>query len=248
MWFNQDSGRIGADPRVRLALAEAVDLGQLAKVLTSGQGQPGTTFAVDAPQACPGNSVAKALPPHDLAKAEAALDADGWTVGAGGVRAKGGRQLALTFLYGTQGGSAASAAADLASQQWTQLGVKVTLAAQDDTQSTNTLFSTGDWDIAWIPVNVNSPDQLVPFLSGPAPAKGDNFAHIDNAAYDAAVASAAKTEGAAGCPQWLAAESHIVSSADAIPFANQVDKMFGKAATFDVVGELLPTSIRMTAG
>ena len=31
-----------------------------------------------------------------------------------------------------------------------------------------TLFGTGDWDIAWIPLNVNSPDQLVRFLSGPA--------------------------------------------------------------------------------
>lgn len=246
MWFNQDSGRIAADPRVRLALVEAVDLGQLEQVLTSGQGQPGTTFATNAPLACPGNSVAKALPPHDLGKAESTLDADGWTVGAGGIRSKGGKQLALTFLYGSQAGSAASAAAELASQQWNQLGVKVTMTAQDNTQSTNTLFSTGDWDIAWIPVNVNSPDQLVPFLSGPAPAQGDNFAHIDDTTYNTAVASAAKVEGAAGCSQWLAAESHIVSSADAIPFANQVEKLFGKGARFDVVGELQPTSIRMT--
>ena len=248
MWFNQDTGRIAADPQVRLALAEAVDLGQVEQVLTAGQGQPGTTFAVNAPVACPGNSVAKALPKHDLAKAEATLDADGWTAGAGGVRSKNGKQLALTFLYPTQGGSATSAAADLAGQQWAQLGVKITPEAQDNTQSTNTLFATGDWDIAWIPVNVNSPDQLVPFLSGPAPAQGDNFAHINNSAYTAAITAAARTQGSAGCPQWLAAESHVVSAADAIPFANQVAKMFAKGAKFDVVGELQPTSIRMTAG
>jgi peptide/nickel transport system substrate-binding protein len=245
MWFNQDSGRAAADPQVRLALAEAVDLGQVEKVLTSGQGEPGTTFAVNAPVACPGNSVAKALPVHDIARARTTLDADGWTVGAGGIRAKGGKQLALTFLYNTTGGSAASAAAELAAQQWGQLGVKVDMAAQDETQSTNTLFSTGNWDIAWEPLNVSSPDQLVPFMSGAGPAKGDNFAHISNATYSGAVTGAARTEGAAGCSQWLAAESTLVSSADVIPFANQVEKLFGKGARFSVVGELLPTSIRM---
>lgn len=246
MWFNQGPGRAAADPQVRLALAEAVDLGQLETVLTSGQGEPGTQFAATAPAACTGNSVAKALPPHDLAKAKSALDADGWTAGSDGIRAKNGKQLALTFMYNTQGGSAGSAAADLAVQQWTQLGVKVTPAAQDEAQSTNTLFATGNWDIAWEPLNVSSPDQLVPFLSGAAPAKGDNFAHVNNTAYTAAVAVASQTQGSAGCAQWLAAEANLVSSADVIPFANQVEKEFGAGATYSVVGELQPTSIRMT--
>jgi peptide/nickel transport system substrate-binding protein len=248
MWFNQASGRAAADPQVRLALAEAVDLGQLETVLTSGQGEPGTTFAANAPVACPGNSIAKALPPHDLTKAKSLLTADGWTAGADGVRTRDGKQLALTFMYNTQAGSAGSAAADLAVQQWTQLGVKVTPAAQDEAQSTNTLFSTGNWDIAWEPLNVSSPDQLVPFLSGAAPAQGDNFAHIDDATYTAAATAAARTQGSAGCAQWLAAESLLVSAADVIPFANQVEKTFGEGATFGVVGELQPTSIRMTNG
>jgi peptide/nickel transport system substrate-binding protein len=246
MWFNQDSGRTAADSQVRLALAEAVDLGQVEKVLTSGQGEPGTVFAANAPVACPGNSVAKALPAHDLTKAKTTLDADGWTVGSGGVRTRDGKQLALTFMYNTTAGSAGSAAAELAAQQWGQLGVRITMAAQDETQSTNTLFSTGNWDIAWEPLNVSSPDQLVPFMSGAGPAKGDNFAHISNAAYSSAVTAATRTEGSDGCSQWLAAESSLVSSADVIPFANQVDKLFGKGAQFSVVGELLPTSIRMS--
>jgi peptide/nickel transport system substrate-binding protein len=246
MWFNQAAGRAGADPKVRLALAEAVDLGQLQKVLTSGRGQPGTTFAANAPVACPGNSVAKALPPHSLAKAKALLDADGWTVGAGGFRTKNGKPLALTFLYGTQAGSASSSAADLAAQQWGQLGVKVTLTGQDDTSATNTLFSSGNWDIGWIALNVSSPDQLVGFLSGPTPPKGDNFANIDNRAYTGLVAAAEQTQGTAGCAKWLSAESNLVRDADVIPFANQVEKVFAAGARFSVVGKLLPTSIRMT--
>lgn len=246
MWFNQAPGRAGADQKVRLALTEAVDLGQLEKVLTSGRGQAATTFAANAPVACPGNSVAKALPPHSLTQAEALLDADGWAVGPGGVRTKNGKQLALTFLYGTQAGTAASSAADLAAQQWTQLGVKVTLSGQDDTSSTNTLFSTGNWDIGWVPLNVSSPDQLVSFLSGPVPPKGDNFAHIDNPAYTNPVAAAERTVGTAGCAQWLSAESNLVRDADVIPFANQVEKVFGAGARFSLVGKVEPTSIRMT--
>jgi peptide/nickel transport system substrate-binding protein len=215
-------------------------------VLTSGHGEPGTTFAALAPVACPGNSVAKALPAHNLNQAKALLDADGWTVGAGGIRSKNGQQLALTFIYDTEPGAPASAAADLAVQQWTQLGVKVTPTGQDDTTATNTLFTSGNWDIAWVPVNVSSPDQLVGFLSGQASPGGDNFAHIDNPGYTSAVAAAEQKQGTASCPQWLSAESGLVRDADVIPFANQVAKYFGAGATFSVVGTLVPTSIRMT--
>jgi peptide/nickel transport system substrate-binding protein len=246
MWFNQASGRAGADPKVRQALAEAVDVGQLEKVLTSGRGQPGTTLAANAPVACPGNSVAKALPAYNLNQAKALLDADGWTVGAGGIRGKNGQQLTLTFVYDSQAGASSSAAADLAAQQWNQLGVKVTASGQDDTTATNTLFSTGNWDIAWVPVNVSSPDQLVGFLSGPTPPGGDNFAHIDNPGYSNLVAAAEQRQGTAGCAQWLSAESGLVRDADVIPFANQVVKYFGAGAKFSVVSALLPTSIRMT--
>jgi peptide/nickel transport system substrate-binding protein len=38
----------------------------------------------------------------------------------------------------------------------------------------------------------------------------------------------------------------LVSNADVIPFANQVQQTFGKGAQFQVLGVLQPTSIRMT--
>lgn len=247
MWYNQATGHPGADLKVRLALTQAADLQQIAKVLTSGRGEPGTTFAAIPPIACPGNSVAKALPAHDLAKAKALLDADGWKVGAGGIRSKDGKQLALTFVYTTQSGSSGSAAAELAAQQWKQLGAKINLKPMDQTALTTMLFSGGgNWDIGWVPLNVNSPDQLVGFMSGPTPPKGQNFAGINNPAYNKAVAQAEKTQGHAGCAQWLSAESNLVKDADVIPFANQVVETFGKGAQFQVIGDLIPTSIRMT--
>lgn len=247
MWLNQAKGRPAADPKVRVALAKAVDFGQIEKVLTSGRGEPGTSLAATAPVACPGDSVSKALPSHDLDAAKALLDQAGWTVGSDGVRAKGGQKLALKFVYNAQSGPSGAAAAELAGQQWKQLGADVTLKSEDETAAVTTLFSTGDWDIAWEPVNVSSPDQVVGFLSGNPPPNGQNFAHIDNTAYNSGVVQAEKLDGSSGCSQWLAAEANLISAADVIPFANQVLKIFGKGAQFQVAGELQPTSIRMTS-
>lgn len=247
MWFNQAKGRFGADQSVRLALTKALDLPQLQKVLTSERGVPGTALAVNPPVACRGNSVQNTLPTRDLAKAGQLLDQAGWARGPDGVRSKDGKKLALTFVYDTALGSGGSAAAELAVSVWKQLGVLINLKPQDATAVGSTLLSTGDWDIAWETFNLSSPDQLVPILSGPVPPNGNNFAHIDNAGYNAGVAKASATLGAAGCADWLKAEANLVSAADVIPFANQVIKTFGTGARFDQAFTLIPTSIRMQA-
>jgi peptide/nickel transport system substrate-binding protein len=248
MWFNQADGRPGADPAVRKALVQAVDLDQLAKVISSNRGGPGTQFAATSPSACQGNSVKDALPGHDLDAAKKALDEAGWKAGSDGVRAKDGTPLALTFVYDTGLGTGGSAAAELVNKAWKDLGVDVTTKPQDETAVVQTVFSTGDWDISWVPVNISSPDQIVPFLSGPAVPDGNNFAHISNADYDSGIAQAMTKNGAEGCDDWLKAESAIVRDADAIPFANQEATFFGKNATFEVNDVLQPTSIRMLAG
>ena len=91
----------------------------------------------------------------------------------------------ITFLYQNAAGSAAAPRRELAVQQWKALGADVTAKGEDETALQGAIFGTGDWDVAWVPLNVNSPDQLVPFLSGPACADGGtNFSGIDNADYD----------------------------------------------------------------
>lgn len=246
MWFNHRPGHVTADKNLRLALTKALDLAQLQKVITSGRGTAPTTFAAVPPVACPGNSVEAALPSHDIDQAKALLDQDGWKPGSDGIRVKNGKQLAVTFLYNTTLGAPGSAAAELAGSEWKQLGVKVSLKPQDETSVVQTLFSTGNWDIAWEPVNVSSPDQLVGFMSGPTPPKGQNFAAVNNPAYDAAIAKASAIVGTKGCSDWLAGEAALVRNVDVVPFANQGEQIFGKGAQFAVAGELLPTSIRMT--
>jgi peptide/nickel transport system substrate-binding protein len=245
-FYNHAAGRPGADPVVRQALTQALDLAQLAKVVSGDRGGPGTTFAASGASVCPGDSVSDALPEYDLDAAKALLDDAGWTAGSDGVRSKDGTPLAITFTYDTGLGTPGSAAAELVNAAWKDLGVDVTTNPQDETALVETIFTSGgDWDVAWVPINVSSPDQLVPFLSGPSVPDGNNFASIDNADYTAGVAEAMTMNGTEGCDTWLQAESALVRDADVIPFANQNASFFGSGAEFEVIDVLQPTSIRM---
>jgi peptide/nickel transport system substrate-binding protein len=245
-WYNQAKGRVTDDPKVRMALTRALDLSQLQKVLTSGQGVAATTLAAIEPVACPGDSVSGALPATDAKAAGALLDEAGWTLGGNGVRTKDGRPLKLTLLYQNNNGSSGDAAAELAVQQWKAVGVEATAKSENETTLTGTIFGAGNWDVAWVPVNVNTPDQLVPFFSGPAAPKGTNFAAISDPGYDAVVTPLA-TRGPEGCRDWLKAESGLIARADVVPFAGNNVRTFGKGAVFQTPGQLVSTSIRMLA-
>jgi peptide/nickel transport system substrate-binding protein len=247
MWFNQAADRPGADPAVRQALTQALDLEQVTTVLGSGRATAATQLAANSPTACSGSSVEGAFPGQDLDAAGKALDDAGWTAGSGGTRSKDGNPLAVTLLYGTTLGAGASPAAELMSAAWQELGVDVTVTAQDNTAVVGTLFGGGDWDVTLTPVNVSSPDQIVPFLSGPVVPDGNNFASIDNADYTAGVAEAATTNGAEGCDQWLDAEKALYRDFDVVPFANSQLAIYGAGAEFAIVGFVQPTSIRMLA-
>ncbi|MCD9199111.1 ABC transporter substrate-binding protein [Aeromicrobium wangtongii] len=232
-FYNQTEGRATADAKVRMALTQALDFGELQKVLTSGSGKAATTFAALDPIACQGDSVSGAMPKRDVAAAKAVLSA--------------ANLPELTFVYSPSAGGGVSAAAELAVEQWKDAGVKVKAKSQNSTAIQETVFGTRDWDIAWLPVNVNSPDQLVPFLSGPGAPDGTNFANIKNATYEAGVKKAAAMDGQEGCDTWLEAESALVEAADVIPFANTIGKAYRAKAKFDYPGQMVPTSIRMLA-
>lgn len=230
-WYNHNAGHETSDPAVRMALTQAIDFDELASVATSGNGTLATTFASLDPSACPGDSISGSLPAQDVDAAKSAL---------------AGKKL--TFLYSSAGGSALAAAAELAVQEWKAAGADVTAKGVDETALQGAIFGTGDWDIAWVPLNVNSPDQLVPFLSGPGLADGGtNFSGIDNKDYTDGVAQASKMNGTEGCDTWLGAESKLVAAADIIPFANNAVKTYGNGAEFEYPGTFSPTSVRMVA-
>jgi peptide/nickel transport system substrate-binding protein len=246
-WYNHAAGRVTSDPKVRMALTQALDLDQLRKVITAGNGRTGTTMAANAPVACPGDSVSDSLPRGDAKSAGALLDEAGWKAGGDGTRTKDGKPLTLTFLYQNNLGSSGDAAAELAVKQWKAIGVQATAHSQNETTLTGTIFGAGDWDVSWVALNVSSPDQLVPFLSGPAAPQGTNFAAISDPTYDAAVKNAMAIPGKEGCKDWLDAESALIAKAEVVPFAYNDVRTFGKGAKFETPGQLIPTSIRMLA-
>lgn len=244
-WYNHADGHVTSDPAVRMALTRAVDFNQLQAAITSGKGAPATQLAVLEPTGCTGDAVTGSVPSFDAAAAGAALDAAGWVKGADGVRAKGGERLTVTLLYDGALGSAGSGAAELAVAAWKAVGVEAKAVQQNQTQLTGAVFGTGAWDVAWVPLNVSTPDQVMPFVSGPAAPKGTNFAAIDNADYLAAATRAMAATGNEGCADWFAAEQALYKAADLVPFANNVVPTFLKGAELSVVGSIVPTSIRM---
>ncbi|HEU5038447.1 MAG TPA: ABC transporter substrate-binding protein [Nocardioides sp.] len=230
-WYNHNDGHETSDADVRMALTQAVDFDELASVATAGEGGPATTFAAIEPVSCPGDSISGSLPAQDVDAAKPVL---------------AGKKL--TFLYSSAAGAAVAAAAELAVQEWKAAGADVTAKGVDETALQGAIFGTGDWDIAWVPLNVNSPDQLVPFLSGPGLADGGtNFSGIDNKDYTDGVAEANAMNGTDGCDTWLDAESKLVAAADIVPFANNAVKTYGNGAEFEYPGTFMPTSIRMVA-
>ena len=231
---------------MRTALTQVLDLAELQKVITSGTGEPATGLAILEPQACPGDTVAGNLPETDADAAAAALEGAGWAKGSDGVYAKDGEKLAVTFVHDTALGSGGAAAAELAVKAWQDFGVEVSAKAATTAELEPILFGSGDWDIAWEPINVGSPDQLVPFLSGPGIADGGtNFSGIENADYTASVEAAMAKTGVEGCDDWAAAEAALFQAADIVPFANNVTQTFHKGADLVVTDVIVPTSIRM---
>jgi peptide/nickel transport system substrate-binding protein len=165
--------------------------------------------------------------------------------GSDGVRAKDGQRLSLTFLYENSLGAAAAAAAELALSAWEEIGAEVDGKQQDETALLEATFSTGAWDIGWLTLSVNSPDQAIGFVSGTVPPEGSNFSAIENAEYTDAVTRASELNGSEGCDVWQEAESALFAAADLVPFANATVYMFGNGAEFDWTGVIEPTSIRL---
>ena len=245
-WYNHLDGHPTSDPAVRMALTQAVDLAELQKVLTSGAGSPATALAVISPTGCSYDAVSGNLPATDVDAANAALDDAGWVAGSDGIREKDGQKLTLTFLYPNTLGAGGTAASELAVAAWKEIGVEATPKMVDSTGLSEVIFSTGAWDIGWVPLNVNTPDQVIGFVSGPAPADGGaNFSGIVNETYDAKIGEAMGMEGADGCPTWAEAETALYTAGDVVPFANSIVPTFGKNAEFEIIGNIEPTSIRM---
>ncbi len=248
MAYNQAAGHATDDVRVRRALTMALNLGDIGKVFSGGDGVAPTQLITQAPVPCKANTVQGNVPAFDVNGAKALLDQAGWLVGPGGVRTKNGKKLSLTLLYSTEGGSGVPSAAELAQQELKAVGVDVNLVGKADSQVTGILFGSGSssWDITWEGIGVNNQDQLVPVFDGAVPPNGENYADVHNQQYEKLV-NAARRAGSAGCPIWDKSEVALLHDADFIPFVYTPTPTWGNHVRFALLGlSIIPTSIRIT--
>lgn len=246
LFFNQAEGRPGADPAVRQALVQAVDWNEVATVMTGGLGLPAEGLGVLEPKICTADTVSGNVPPPDPPAAAEALDGAGWPAGSGGARARDSEPLALTVVYSSEAGEQYAAAMELVAQRWTELGVDVELRPLTSVQSNEVLFGTGAWDAVVLSLNVAFPSQLAPFLGGPPPPEGTNFADIDNQQYADLIASALQQPGAEGCPDWEEAERAIVAASDETPIADNLIPYYVDGVELRLnAGSPAPPTLRM---
>lgn len=234
LFFNQSADSPVRSQAVRRGLVQALNLTELMTVATSGLGFAPERLTGSSP--CKQPTVPGNLPAQDVAAAKEALAP---------LRGK-----ELTMRYMSKLGPAAAAAVQLAVEQWAAAGVTVKAHGETDAQLLTSVFQSGNFDIAWVPIDGQNPAQTRGYFSGPPPAKGGgNFAQIGNDAYDEAAAKAAALPGAAGCDLWAKADSALVSAADVVPFANVDYSTWSPASVSFETGYygVLPLSIRMRA-
>jgi peptide/nickel transport system substrate-binding protein len=229
-FINENPGHPGANPAVRKALVQALNLDQIGRVAVAGLGVTMTQLTRQDLTPCAGNSVRGSVPAFNPQAARSAL--------AG---------VSVKLLYPTDAGSTFGPANELAQQQLSAAGVKVTLDAQTTAALSGKIFGSGDWDIVFIGIGVANPSQLTSLLSGPAPPNGTNFAGIKNAGYQRSVALAVRRVGPAGCKYWLEGERALFRAGDLAPMSVFTTAFYGKGMTF-ALGPAgpFPTSLRLT--
>jgi peptide/nickel transport system substrate-binding protein len=248
LWYNERVGHVTRDRVVREALTMAVNLHTLERVDTGGLGSAATELVPLKTNPCQFNSVSKVFPKQSMKKARALLTRDGWILSKG-VRKKHGQPLDITLLNATDQGASVEAANEYLQHQWNQLGAHVTLKATDTQGLIGIILSAGGaWDASQVSIGVNLPSQLVGFLSGPTPPKGENFAGINNGTYNRDVAAAMKTPGAGGCKEWKAAEKALFRADNLVPYATNPIYVASKGATVKEsfgLSAVAPLSVRL---
>ncbi|MGC0416390.1 ABC transporter substrate-binding protein [Embleya sp. AB8] len=241
--FNEAPNRVTADPQVRKALIAALDLKQIGAVATGGKGLAPTRFGIPMAPPCVTDSVTGNVPAHDPAQAAELLKAAGWKK-SGGRWSKDGKRLSISMPYPGANGSQLVSAAELAVKQWESFGVDVSTRPTNPSTNASTLMG-GQWEVAWGPLSVATPDQLIPFFSGTHPPKGLNFGSLDNPEYQRLAALAMAKPDITGCPEWSAAESELLKRVDVVTFVDALTPWFTRGASFELDnGGIVPITLR----
>jgi peptide/nickel transport system substrate-binding protein len=192
LFFQLSAGRGApvADPRVRRALAHALDRPALASAATFGFGRvPVGTLPPISWAAVPGIEPAY---PADPARAASLLDSAGWPLGADGLRRRDGQPLTVALDINA-GNRLRSALQHGVATAWQALGVTVAPREEPFGAFVERVVQRGDFDAAILGFDLGpDPDQTL-LWSSSAGRAGYNVGHYSNAQVDRLLAAGRAT-------------------------------------------------------
>lgn len=180
------------DPRVRRALAMALDRKRIAMTASVGIAVPADSIE---PPYSWGHAADNGSLPYDPAAARALLDTAGWVPGPDGIRSKGGKQLAFGLLNQNEQAALAKMAVEIQAQ-WRAIGA----SASVQNEPRNVIFGNpgietdGRFDAAIDNSATDAdPDRSVYITTGSKAPNGFNFSRYSDPDVDAWSAKALAT-------------------------------------------------------
>lgn len=218
--FNQAEGRPGADPKVRRALALAVDAAGYTKAATFDLATPVDTIYTPN-VACYTESNGALTPKFDLDEAKKALAEAGFTEAA---------PLKVRVL----GWADQNSGPEFVAESLREAGVDVEVSKGTFEQAIGEMFGDGNWDVTVFPypAPIPVPNTVVNQITGEIPASL-NTGHVNNAEYAALTAEAAGAMGDEQCKLWGEAEAALLDSVDIKPVQWSKTAWFNGGYTFE---------------
>ena len=226
MQMNELPDRVTADIAVREALMTAVDPKAWNQAMNNGEGVLSSSFITSNTE-CFEPATAALMPTPSLDKAKQILTAAGWTAGADGKFAKGGKPLAIKVL----GNTTQNAAPEYLVDQFTKLGATVTLERPDFATFAGK-WRNGEFDVSVSNVSLASPTpaSAVQYLAGTyIPGQAINPARVNDPELDRAVTAAKESAGAERCRNWSIVQKRFLEQKHILPMAGQVTSVFARA-------------------
>lgn len=215
LMFNHTQGHPTADPKVRVAIAEAIDRKRLNDVQSYGAGKLISNLG-EPTYACYDDSLSQYLPKLDTAAARKVLS---------------GMSLSVNGTTLLAGGDANSYVASALRG----VGAKVSFRNMNNQQWVSGLFKPlNDWD-ATILVFANTSSNLLSganFFTGTVPPNGQNLSDVKNPAADAALKTARETTGKSSCDAMSQYQRLLLQNMDVLPLSTApANVMFAPGVT-----------------
>ena len=242
MMFNERDGYPTQDEAVRRALAQALDFEELTQVQTQGLGYVADFLRAPSNICVDQKAIADVIPTGGIEAASATLEEAGYAKGDDGIYAKDGVPLSVQLLQM----EFTSAASELVSSAWKDLGVKVELDNRGPAQAVDVLYSGTGWSVSFVSMGASQPTGFRPFFVGPAAPEGPNFGAINNPVYAQKQGEASQVGGLDSCPLWIEAEASVVERADWVPtIAADSQWVLGEGVSFFSKGAFVdPLTLR----